>query len=68
MQESEIERISANEREWRKHIIRDLNDIKKEQIKQALKINTLEIKMAVVAFVAGSIGSFIMKILTTKGA
>lgn len=67
MKDVEIERIASNEREWRRHILKKLSTIEKKQDDQALKVNTLEVKMSLVGFIAGGISgglaSFLFKLL-----
>ena len=60
-----LELILTNEKEWRRHILSELSDIKKIQMQDTLKINTIELKLSAIGFIAGGIGSFIYKLIAS---
>lgn len=54
MNDHELNRIVNNDREWRKFMINEIREIRKEQGEFSLVVNTLKIK---VAFFSGIIGA-----------
>lgn len=55
MSEREINRIVSNDREWRKFLLSEIRDIKKEQGEMSLEMNTLKVKVAVFSSVFGTV-------------
>lgn len=61
MSDKELNRIVSNDREWRKFIISEIKELRKESSETALQVNTLKVKAgffsAIIGFVAGLIGA-----------
>ena len=61
MNDKEIDRIVRNDREWRKFIIGEIRELRKESSELALTVNTLKVKVgfisALIGFVTGVLGS-----------
>ena len=58
MSDKELNRIVSNDKEWRRYIIKKLDKIEDEQQKQAIKVNTLEVKASLFGIIFGFISGF----------
>lgn len=63
MNEDRISVIANNEKEWRKHILRELSEVKKSQSDMLITVTTLKIKFGMIGGVFGTIGGFLGTIL-----
>ena len=61
MSDKELNLLVSNDREWRKFLITEIRELRKEQGETALTVNTLKVKVgfisAFIGFVAGIIGA-----------
>lgn len=61
MQEKEIDRVLSNDKEWRRYLLEELKEIKKEQREMVITMTTLKVKLGIISAVFGILGGYITK-------
>jgi hypothetical protein len=64
MNESTLEILLENEKEWRRYMIDEIKAIKREQSKQGKHLVALKIRASIWGFISGSIPAIIIIALT----
>jgi len=55
-----------NEREWRRHLMSEVSDIKKNQQELLVTVTSLKVKIGAISVIFGALGSFIHSLVGPK--
>ena len=70
MERKEVEHLVNNEAEWRRYIMAELSDLKKNQTELLITVTTLKVKFGLIGAVfgsmAGGVATLIVDILKHK--
>ena len=70
MERKEVEHLVNNEAEWRRYIMAELSDLKKNQTELLITVTTLKVKFGLIGAVfgsmAGKVATLIVDILKHK--
>lgn len=62
----ELDRIVSHEKEWRKHVLREMEQIKKDQLNLMITVTTLKLKMGIITGSVGIVFGFVGAIIQKK--
>jgi hypothetical protein len=66
MSEEKLQAIIENEMEWRRHLLKKMEGIEKEQRGMLLTLTTLKLKIGAISSVFGLIGGLVMNYFHKK--
>lgn len=61
MPDKELDRVLNNDKEWRRYLLEELKEIRKEQRDMIVTMTTLKVKLGVISAVFGLLGGYITK-------
>lgn len=65
-EEKDISLIISNEKEWRKHTLEEMRELRKTQLELLVTVSTLKVKVGFISGVFGAITGAIATVLSKK--